>query len=465
VEIQDYNALISNSICRSVERPDNVAAIAAELVNIVGTSAAASEVKYRLARTCLMLAFHSVITGHLACSEFEVIVEKLLKYHRIPARLFYRIIESGFSLDPFLTSCNIGGKHGLMNIMGLETDDIESLNIATTALVISDEFQMLSHPLFRHAYNGMIVLNIAIRHLSLCLHDNYQEELDLVNTFVESQFHDIYPFLKNHRVVNLILCSSQYVDALKLNISCLLETSGDDSLHVIACLDKALYSACRDGDLSGLFSDKRLLAMQYPIFDSGYTSQADRQNTIKFLWMAKNLLVKRFLTEGVTIIHTDADALWLDDNITFLSGVLNERDIVAQGAGILPRQVSKIVGHSNVICTGFFACKPTKQALQYMEDVCLLTPALRTCQAPMNLLWYLARHWLRPNEYGSAIDVYSQRYDPPLKIQLIHHPYCLRGMPAALEASGTHKILHYFYRAGGLNDVESLVNGYRTKLD
>lgn len=94
------------------------------------------------------------------------------------------------------------------------------------------------------------------------------------------------------------------------------------------------------------------------------TPELNKTNEKKILWIKRVELISRLIEQGISVIHSDADAFWLKDIRPHL--LIKQSDLVFSIAYALPRDVVKQWGF--ILCCGFFRINSNKKTRYFVRD-------------------------------------------------------------------------------------------------
>lgn len=162
-------------------------------------------------------------------------------------------------------------------------------------------------------------------------------------------------------------------------------------------------------------------------------------------------IFKIYLREGVDVVHTDADAYWLDGKIVAFLNQRSEDIVISKGHGIPEEAVEK---WKFSLCCGFFYLRANKKVLKFVEDWHARTIEIeKNDQIAMNRILLLNNvQWEKPHKYEAskgyceyydlhmhAIDYVKIPRDPDSisNNTFVFHPY----LPSRLEAEKVTSVL------------------------
>lgn len=94
-----------------------------------------------------------------------------------------------------------------------------------------------------------------------------------------------------------------------------------------------------------------------------HTHLLEWKGDLASLWSERVKLIKQLINLGYNVIHSDADAVWLDDAVSYCEG-LNSDIAFSQGT-VWPPDAHNSLGV--VLCCGFFYLRPTLQTIDFLE--------------------------------------------------------------------------------------------------
>lgn len=136
--------------------------------------------------------------------------------------------------------------------------------------------------------------------------------------------------------------------------------------------------AVRDIVVFALDDETAALARRFPT----RTVECEAVTDDRALWSFR-VEVFEFLTqEGISFIHSDADAIWLRDPRPEYFDAYPQADLIASQGTRLPADVCSVWGF--VICCGLFLLRSSPATVQLMADVREEVPRCRDDQVALN---------------------------------------------------------------------------------
>ena len=136
----------------------------------------------------------------------------------------------------------------------------------------------------------------------------------------------------------------------------------------IICLDKYILKKCLEYNL---------FCVYYPI-DTAYN--------FNDLWKNRIFLLKELVLNNIPIIHTDIDAIWVNNPYIYIQN-LNDKyqpDIIGSQGLIFPE--TSFNKNKFIMCCGFFAVNPTPNSKKWMEKWLFETEKANDDQVAFNKL-------------------------------------------------------------------------------